>query len=206
MTKRIVMLVIGVLLLVLGLTICNRTGFGIDPFTAFCISISRFFGFSPGQMIFAVNLIILTIIFFARRHLIGLASLVVALFFGFIFDFYARYIPAGYFVSDQLGIQLLYFLLGILVATFGVALYIESNFGFAPYDGVPFIFAKSESSPSAAYRMTLDGTIALLAFIFRGPIGIGTVVLALFVGPLIDFYRKNVRRILGIEERTATTP
>ena len=107
---------------------------------------------------------------------------------------YQIIIPTTWFVSGDFMVKLIIFMLGIITLTFGVAVYMESNFGFAPYDCIAYLFPKKWGKAPAFYRMISDITFATLALIFGGPVNIGTIILAFFVGPFIDFFREMVHK------------
>ena len=45
----------------------------------------------------------------------------------------------------------------------------------------------------------LDSLTSLIAFIFGGPISVGTIILAGGLGPLIDFFRELIQKYRGLE-------
>ena len=69
--------------------------------------------------------------------------------------------------------SLLIFLLGILIMTLGVSLTVKSEVGAGAYDSICII----------------------IAFALKGPIGIGTIIATILIGPLIDIINKLIIRM-----------
>lgn len=81
-------------------------------------------------------------------------------------------------------------LVGILILTMGASLYFTSNLGVAPYDAVGLILSKRLNIKFQYCRIFTDAVLVILSFIFHGPLGIATIFIALFTGPLISFWNK----------------
>lgn len=193
--KNILLLLIGVSLIVFGISICGRTTLGIDPFNAFCVGISKFIPLTAGITMIIANLIVALIVLIVNKKYIRFATVFVTFGFGYIYDMYQIIIPAPWFISDNFLMKLVIFMLGIMILTFGVAVYMESNFGFAPYDCIAYLFPESWGKAPAFYRMMSDISFAILALIFGGPVNMGTIILAFCVGPFIDFFRHMVHKL-----------
>ena len=68
-----------------------------------------------------------------------------------------------------------------------------------PYDCFSFIVSKRFGGKTFVYRIMLDSLTSLIAFIFGGPISVGTIILAGGLGPLIDFFRELIQKYRGLE-------
>lgn len=198
--KKMIIFIIGLMILVLGVIICKRSGIGMDPFNAMCIGLAELLHVSSGTVMLVGNVSLLAIVWFTFRELIGFATIFMAFGFGVIFDIYQQVIPASWFTSDSFWGSLLIFFLGVLVMTNGIALYMESQLGFAVYDCIAYIGEKYFKKPPFMIRMIADFTFAIIGYLVGGPIMIGTVILATSVGPFIEFFRKLYERLLEKEK------
>jgi uncharacterized protein len=72
---------------------------------------------------------------------------------------------------------------GILVCGFGTALYISADMGPGPRDGLMVGLTRRFGLPVSIIKNGIDVTVALLGWQMGGPLGLGTVVVALSLGP-----------------------
>lgn len=196
--KKLSMLVIGVLIISLGTVICKKTNLGIDPFNAFCVGLSEVVSINLGTMTLLVNSLLIIIIILTGRSFIGIGTVFTMVCIGYFISFFDTIIP-------NINLQLLsipnilLFVFGMLVMCFGVSLYIESQMGMVPYDCFSFILVNRFGGKAFAYRIGLDCSASLIAFILGGPISFGTIILAGGLGPLIDFFRGIISKYSKLE-------
>lgn len=192
--KRILMLIIGVMIIGLGTTICLKTSLGIDPFNAFCVSISQVISMDLGPTTVMINGILIVFIFMFGRSFIGFGTVFTMMTIGYFISFFDWILPDANYPTFSIA-NILIFIIGMSVMCFGVALYFESQLGMAPYDCFAFVATKYFPGKTFVYRIAIDCTASLMAFILGGPISVGTVILAGGLGPLIDFFRGLVNKI-----------
>ncbi|MGN0295240.1 MAG: YitT family protein, partial [Lachnospiraceae bacterium] len=84
-------------------------------------------------------------------------------------------------------------IVGILITTLGCSLYMTADLGTAPFDALTlYTSERFPRIPYAVQRIISDTAAATVAFIFGGPLGIATIILMLFTGPLISFWNRKV--------------
>ena len=98
--------------------------------------------------------------------------------------------------------------LGTLFASLGVALYMIADMGLAPYDSVALIIEKLTKGkvPFQFARVASDITVIVIGVAFclaAGNnvwliVGIGTIANALLNGPLIQFFRKRIEKVVDL--------
>jgi uncharacterized membrane protein YczE len=84
-----------------------------------------------------------------------------------------------------------------VVTGFGVSMYQTPNVGVSPYDSLSIIMTKR--IPKISYfwnRIFTDAVCALVCFLAGGIVGLGTLVSALGLGPVIDFFNVHFTRKL----------
>ncbi len=77
---------------------------------------------------------------------------------------------------------------------FGVALYMFCDLGSAPYDRLGVII-ENYSHGKIKFkwaRVCLDIFSTVVGFLTGSVIGIGTVIIAFFTGPIVSFFREKV--------------
>ena len=97
---------------------------------------------------------------------------------------------------DEAGSALLrwaYLLGAIGLIGFGSGLYIGARLGPGPRDGVMTGLAARGLSIRLA-RTIIEGTVLLAGWLLGGAVGIGTVVFAVLIGPLVQFFLRRFDR------------
>lgn len=111
------------------------------------------------------------------------------------------YTAANIGISRLLGMELgtyqllsnaVLFVIGIGVFALGASLYMTAALGTAPYDALAPMIVDGTNAKYRLVRVLQDVLFLVLAIVFHGAIGVGTVVTAFFTGPLIEFWTRRV--------------
>jgi uncharacterized membrane protein YczE len=96
------------------------------------------------------------------------------------------------FEAFSFQIRVFAFILGLLTLYLGVAVYMESNMGLAPYDAVAIIIAEKINRQNwfRWIRIGTDALCVLGGVLTQSDVGIGTLIAVTLGGPLIALYRK----------------
>ncbi|MHA6533485.1 YczE/YyaS/YitT family protein [Paenibacillus sp. BAC0078] len=195
--KRLIIMIFGNVFLGMGISIFKLSGMGNDPFSGMVMALADSSGITYANFLILLNLVLFVIEFITGRKFIGAGTFVNAILLGYI---------ATFFHSTWLNLlgepQLLWqrvviVAIGVVVCSFGVSLYQTSDVGIAPYDSLSLIM--KNYFPKISYfwhRMFTDALCALICFLFGGIIGLGTLVSALGLGPIIHFFDVNFTKKL----------
>ncbi|MDP4156512.1 MAG: hypothetical protein Q8929_12825, partial [Bacillota bacterium] len=93
--------------------------------------------------------------------------------------------------------QWLYFLLGTLSVGVGIGIYIEAHFPKSPIDGLMMAFHHRFHWSINFSRIVCEGAGVLFGLILGGPVGLGTIIIALGVGRVIQYVNSKMKRILN---------
>lgn len=93
---------------------------------------------------------------------------------------------------------------GMGFMAFGVGAYVASDHGAGPSDLV-FLAIARRGVPLAYARWLVDGSAVLVGWAIGGPVGLGTVIVTLFLGPLVGLAIKGfdlvpARRVIETRE------
>ena len=195
---------IGVAILSIGVATLRIGNVGLDPYTAANVGISNVLGTSLGVYQLAVNLFILVFVFLFGRKYIGVGTIINMVLTGFFIDFFTWiYLDIIKFnVTNTSRIVLL--VVGIIIFTFGASFYMSAKLGNAPYDAIAPIIVDYTNYQYRTIRIIQDVSFVIIALIFSGPVGIGTVINAFFTGPLIEFWNQKVSQPF-IEKRVKSS-
>lgn len=198
-TTRTLIALVATVFIGISIGIMRVIDFGVDPFTSFVIGISNTSGIDFRYIYPMVNAIILILIFFLNRPMIGMGTLINLLVIGPVADYSQMFINNLY-TSPSLakGIGLLIF--ANLLMAFNVSLYANVDIGVSAYDSLFITMNKKNPKLSLGLsRIITDGVSILIGYLGKAPLGLGTVINLLLMGPLVEFFTKtSTKEILNI--------
>lgn len=196
--RRFWMMLVGNLFIGIAVSLLRLSNFGTDPCSTMNLGLSGFLHVSFGVYQLLFNLILLIIVFIFVRHTIGIGTIVNMVGIGFFSDFFL-YGYDGLFGSSPLFMtRSIFLVIAILFVGMGVALYMTSDLGIAPYDALPLIIQKlsHDKIPFALARIIIDVLAVALGFSFGAVVGIATLIIAFGTGPLVQYFRKHLAETL----------
>lgn len=190
---RSVASIIGITCISIGAALSESMQMGLDPFTAINRGASELLGFSLGNYQLVVNLIILAIVFFMKKSLLGWGTIYNMVLIGYQVDFFKSLIE-NMVDAGEMGymIRIAITILAILIFTFGVALYMDSDLGVSPYDAITPLITDRTGWKYSPVRIAQDIVVVITAFFLGGPVGVSTFITGFFAGPLIEFFSNKV--------------
>lgn len=191
--RRSLMSLIGVLIFALGATILLAADLGMDPYSAMNLGVSQLLGWQLGPYQLLLNLLILGLVFLIDRHLIGVGTIFNMALVGYGIQFFSLILLKNLPTPSSLLMQILVALLGFLVFTFGLAMYIVADVGISPYDAItPMILKVTHSKNYRFIRILQDVTAMVIAILVHGHFGLVTIIVAFGSGPFIIFWERHV--------------
>ncbi len=198
------MMLLGIASIGVSVGFFRLAGFGVDPFTCMNLGISTYLGWSFGNWQLLCNILILTVVFFAMRGLIGLGTLCNMVLVGYLADFVCFLAEEALGLEPALAGRAALLLLALLFLSLGAALYMKADMGIGPYDSVGLIIEKLSKGRIRYHiaRILSDAAVVAVGVAFcllTGRqvwyvIGLGTVANALLNGPMIQMFRNMLDR------------
>lgn len=198
--NRLVMVIIGVLLQGLGLSLLIRLNLGTDPCSCLTQGVIRYIPISFGTAQLLCHLVTFLFVIRFDMSLIGFGTIGNMVFLGYIADFWGwvwdRTVPEGFFQQTAVRYGLLIPVLAVFIL--GASTYMTAGLGTSPYDGLPFIISNHVHRLSfKVIRMIWDIAFMVAGFILGGDVGIVTVAVAFFLGPVITWVGKKLQRFIS---------
>lgn len=191
-TKRIVMAFFGVIVTGFCVGAFQKANLGADPFTCFVTGIGNIFHSTYSVFYLIVTGLLLAGVFFVEKHYIGIATIINLFFTGVAADF-MRNVLDGLFPDPTMIIRIIMMLFGILGSCFAASVYFTADLGVSAYDAVSLIAAyKYKLMAFRICRICTDLICVTVGFVCHVTIGVGTVITALFMGPVIQWFNTNV--------------
>lgn len=205
--RRVLMTVFGVLIAGFSVGMFDFSNMGVDPFQVLAHGIWLKTPLGFGNLYTIINVIMLVAIFILDRKKIGLGTLINIFLLGYVVEFssnlWKTLIPEPTFL-----IKLVFLIVAIIIMCFASALYFTGDLGVSTYDAVALYISEKQSKVKFQYcRIATDLICVIIGFVLganfsEGYTGIGTIITAFFMGPLIAFFNKKVAIPLRYGKKT----
>lgn len=190
LVERLLQLVIGLFLYGVALGFMIRGGIGVSPWDVLSIGVSGTSGIGYGLVTNLIAVVVL-VLWIPLRQRLGLGTVVNALLIGPSADLALALIPP----MPTIWLGALLFLLGLVLLAFATGLYIAADFGPGPRDGLMTGLVRATGWPVWLARTLIEGSVLVIGFLLGGPVGVGTVIFAFGVGPLIGWFLPRISRM-----------
>ncbi|WP_111767155.1 hypothetical protein [Nakamurella deserti] len=158
-----------------------RAGMGLDPWDVFHQGLADRLPFSFGITIVLVSFVVL-LLWIPIRQRPGFGTLANAVVIGLATDASLALLP----VAPNVTVGVVAMLLSVPLNALAGALYIGAGLGPGPRDGLMTGLVARGVGPVMVVRTGLEGSVLLGGWLLGGPVGIGTVVYALGIGPMLQ--------------------
>lgn len=191
--KRVGMTTFGVLVCALSVGFFNCSVFGADPFQCLCNGLDRIIPIGFGTLYLLISLVFLVVVLLLDRHYINLGTFINLFLTGYVVQF-STWALGTLFPAPSLALRIAFLIFGIVVMCFASAIYFTADLGVSVYDAIALYLSKRLPIPFRYVRIGTDLICVGIGFALGAVVGIGTLVTALFMGPLIDFFNRTVAR------------
>ncbi len=188
--RRLIQLGIGLVLYALSMALIIRSGLGMLPWDVLHFGLSQHLPLSLGTVVVLTSLAVL-LTWIPLRQMPGIGTIANAVLIGFLLDPVLRYLP----VPEALWLRILYLLAGVLFNAVATASYIGSHFGPGPRDGLMTGLSRATGRSLRLVRTGIEVAVVAVGWLLGGVVGFGTLLYALAIGPLTQFFlpRLSVR-------------
>ncbi len=176
-----------------GLTMTVSTPWGTSPWDVFHLGVVHHTSLSLGQVGQLTGLVLIFVSLALSRRYVRPLTIVNALAVGWCIDFYRAHEWTAQ-VSGFWG--LLYLECGVFIFAVGMALYMAFDRGGGPRDALMLSVSERLHLPVGPVRIVLDLMVVSVGFLLQGPVGIGTILAALTLGPWVQWLMPPFR--LGV--------
>ena len=202
-TKRILMSVLGVIIGGISVGFFKLAAFGVDPFQSFMSGMEKLIPIDFGTLYVIVNACLLLFALVFDKHYINIATMVNLFLLGYVVDF-SHNTLLTIFPEASMTVRIVCFIFGFVVLCFASSLYMTADLGVSTYDAIALILTNKWKLGKFKYiRIATDLVCVILGAVLfilgKGTIkdiptfiGIGTILTAFFMGPLIDFFNRKI--------------
>ncbi len=193
--RRILMTVCGISLCSVGVAMFKAADFGTDPFQVLCAGLNNVIPIGFGTLYLLICGILLVAMFFAGRRYIGLGTILNLFLMGYMVQFIV-WVIGKLCPEPTFWIRVLLLAVGIPLLCLASSLYFTADMGVSVYDVWALLLDKNTKLPFRLLRIGTDLLCVGIGFALHATVGVGTVITAFFMGPLIDFFNRVVARPL----------
>ena len=201
------MCIIGVMISGISVGFFKRAAFGVDPFQTFMSGLDALIPIEFGTLYVIANICLLLFSLFADRHYISLATMINLFLLGYVAQYSLEFLLLLFPSISLLG-RIAFLVVGILLSCFAASLYFVADLGVSTYDAVALIITETWKIGKFKYvRIITDLTCVIIGTTLyyiatkslagiTAIVGIGTIITAFFMGPLIDVFSEKIARPL----------
>jgi uncharacterized membrane protein YczE len=174
---------VGLTLFGLSMAMLIRAGLGMLPWDVLHYGVALHVPLSFGTIVVLVSFAVL-LLWIPLREMPGLGTIANALWIGVAADVSLALLPS----PATLGWQVAMMLGAIVLNGLSTALYIGAQLGPGTRDGLMTGLARRLPVSLRLIRTGIEVVVVLVGWLLGGVVGVGTVLFALAIGPLTQFF------------------
>tara|TARA_B100000029_G_scaffold407388_1_gene408293 strand:- start:452 stop:1099 length:648 start_codon:yes stop_codon:yes gene_type:complete len=161
-----------------GLLIVSFTG--ASPWSVLAQGISLNVNLSIGTTTLLISIAVL-ILWIPLGQKLGMGTIFNALIIALMIDLCIKYVPT----PSNYYYQLILAFVSVVTVGIGGGIYLVSNLGAGPRDGLMIGLQKISNLPVAAVRAFLEISVVSIGWYLGGTVGVGTLLFAFGIGPCV---------------------
>ena len=186
----ILFLFVGLSIFGFGHAILFGSNFGVSPWMVLAQGLAIQFEIGIGLSIIVVSFGVL-LFWIPLKEKPGIGTFINFFVVAAVIEITLPYIP----YQTDISLKLLQVFLGILVIGIGGSIYLIANLGPGPRDGLMTGISKKTEIPMAYVRNVLEISVVIIGWSLGGTAGVGTLIFAIMIGPVIVAYMYLMKTI-----------
>lgn len=199
LVERLLRLLVGLWLYGVAIALMIESALGASPWNVFHLGVALHLPVSFGVVMIIVAVLVL-LAWIPLREKPGIGTVINALLLGPFADIALAAIDT----PDTLAIRVGYVLGGVTVHAFATALYVGAQLGPGPRDGLMTGFARYSGWSIRKVRTFIEVAVLAIGVLLGATAGVGTVVFALGVGPMTQFFLRYL--VVRVKQPPKTCP
>ena len=186
----VLFLLVGLSIFGFGHAILFGSNFGVSPWMVLAQGLAIQFEIGIGLSIIVVSFGVL-LFWIPLKEKPGIGTFINFFVVAAVIEITLPYIP----YQTDISLKLLQVFLGILVIGIGGSIYLIANLGPGPRDGLMTGISKKTEIPMAYVRNALEISVVIIGWSLGGTAGVGTLIFAIMIGPVIVAYMYLLKTI-----------
>lgn len=201
MLRRLIQLYIGLVLYGVSTAMFVRADLGADPWNVFHLGVMKRLSLDIGTVMIVTGALVL-LLWIPLRQRPGLGTISNVIVLGLAADAALSLMP----VLDSLVARGTLLVCAVVVNALATGMYIGAGFGAGPRDGLMTGIHARTGWSVRAIRTAIEVSVLLIGWLLGGTVGVGTVVYALAIGPLIQLCLPWFRQKLALKPEPQSEP
>jgi uncharacterized membrane protein YczE len=187
MRARFAQLVVGLVLYGFTMALMVQSGLGLDPWDVFHEGLTHHVPLTFGQVVIVVGAIVL-LLWIPLKQRPGVGTVLNVILIGLAADAGIALVAP----PEELWARIVLLVLGVVGNGLAGALYIGARLGPGPRDGLWVALVERTGISVRRVRTGLELSVLVTGFLLGGTVGVGTVLYALTIGPIVQFFLERV--------------
>ncbi len=199
--RRVTQLLVGLFLYGVGIALIVRAAIGVSPWDVLTQGIDNHTGLGFGLITNLIGIVVL-LLWIPIRQKPGIGTVLNVLLVGPSAQLTLWVVPE----QDELWAQVLVFAGGLAIVALASGLYIGARFGPGPRDGLMTGLHSRFGIRIWIARTAVEVTVLLIGWVLGGNVGIGTLLFAVLIGPMVGVVLPRLMVPAAIEPQRKEVP
>ncbi|WP_335870986.1 YczE/YyaS/YitT family protein [Bacillus sp. 2205SS5-2] len=202
---KILFYLVGLFIISFGVTLTIKADLGAGAWDALNVGLSTTIGLTVGTWVIIVGSILIFLNAYLLKERPDFLAFITVLLVGFFIDFWLIFALSEW-TPDNLAYRVVLLLLGLGILSFGIATYLQANYPLIPIDNFMMALRARFKLNLSVAKTVGELTALILALLFQGPIGIGTLIITFGIGPSIQFFFPKMEMALKKLQHKQVSP
>jgi len=183
---RLLVFFIGLAVLSFGIALIIEANLGVSGWDVLHIGLYKTFGLTIGTWSQIVGLVVIFLTLIIDRKIISIGTVLNMIFIGIFIDLFLYLLPTG----EEWLIQYSFLFFGLIIMGSGAGIYITAKLGPGPRDSLMIAFSRKYKLSVSKVKTVMELLVMLIGYLLGGPVFIGTLVISLLIGPIMQYSLK----------------
>jgi uncharacterized membrane protein YczE len=181
--RRAAQLYVGLWLYGMSAALLVRSGLGLDPWDVLHQGLARHLGLAIGTVVILVGALVM-LLWIPLRQRPGVGTISNAVLIGISLNVSLQLLRGGSPLPARIGEMVG----GIALCGLATGMYIGADLGPGPRDGLMTGLARRTGRSIRLVRTCIELTVLVTGWLLGGTVGVGTVLFAVAIGPLVQVF------------------
>lgn len=182
----------GILILTLGVALSSNAGLGTGSLDSINFALASRTQLNLSIVIVLMAFVAIFISAVIRRGKLSFKTLMTAIFMGVSTESWVKIIEI--ITVDTIAQQIIVFALAIFCVSLGIAIYLRPKFPANPNDDIIVALNEVLGLKMGTAKLFIDIIAIVIALLLKGPVGIGTVLMTVLIGPIVNLINSIINK------------
>lgn len=182
----------GILILTLGVALSSKAGLGTGSLDSINFALASRTQLNLSIVIVLMAFVAIFISAVIRRGKLSFKTLMTAIFMGVFTESWVKIIDV--INVDTIAQQIIVFALAIFCVSLGIAIYLRPKFPANPNDDIIVALNEVLGLKMGTAKLFIDIIAIVIALLLKGPVGIGTVLMTVLIGPIVNLINSIINK------------